>query len=346
MSTNPPLNELLRVQFPILLAAMDLVADAKLTLAVSKAGGFGILGAGYGDANWLRRELAFLQEAQGSRSVPFGIGFITWRLAGQPQLLEQALAIRPDAVWLSFGDPASFVERIKAAGALLICQVQTEAMAKDAVMKGADIIVAQGAEAGGHGASRGAFSLVPAVVDAVGHKVPVVLAGGVADGRGLAAAIMLGAQGVALGTRFYACQESAGHEKAKARIVAASGDDTLRSIIFDISRHNVWPAPYAGRCLANDHSRKWAGREIELMRHLHEEADRYRAARDREDFNVAAVIAGEVVSLVRDIPTAAEIVQRIVRECNELLADSSTDRVLQPCDFNKAALPHIRAAGN
>jgi nitronate monooxygenase len=233
MSTNPPLNELLRVQFPILLAAMDLVADAKLTLAVSKAGGFGILGAGYGDANWLRRELAFLQEAQGSRSVPFGIGFITWRLAGQ-----------------------------------------TEAMAKDAVMKGADIIVAQGAEAGGHGASRGAFSLVPAVVDAVGHKVPVVLAGGVADGRGLAAAIMLGAQGVALGTRFYACQESAGHEKAKARIVAASGDDTLRSIIFDISRHNVWPAPYAGRCLANDHSRKWVGREIELMRHLHEEADR------------------------------------------------------------------------
>jgi len=346
MSIDTPLNKLLRIQFPILLAAMDLVADAKLTLAVSNAGGFGILGVGYGDANWLGRELAFLEKAQRSRAMPFGIGFITWYLARQPQLLERALAIRPDAVWLSFGDPAPFVERIKAAGALLICQVQTEAMAKDAVIKGADIIIAQGAEAGGHGVSRGAFSLVPAVVDAVGHKVPVVLAGGVADGRGLAAALMLGAQGVVLGTRFYACKESAGHEEAKARIVATSGDDTLRSIIFDISRNNVWPAPYTGRCLANDHSRKWVGRETELMRHIHEEADRYQVARDQGDFNVAAVIAGEVVSLVRDIPTAAEIVQRIMREFNELLAGIQHQQGLPPYYVNRAALPHARAAGS
>lgn len=346
MTTETPLNTLLRVRFPILLAAMDLVADAQLTLAVSEAGGFGILGVGYGDANGLERELALLKKSPGSRTVPFGIGFITWCLARQPQLLEQALAIRPHAVWLSFGDPAPFVDKIKAAGALLICQVQTEAMAKDAVMKGADIIVAQGTEAGGHGASRGAFALIPAVVDAVGHKAPVVLAGGVADGRGLAAALMLGAQGVALGTRFYACQESAGHAEAKARIVAASGDDTLRSIIFDISRHSVWPAPYTGRCLANDHSRKWVGREIELVRHMHEEADRYRAAREQGDFDTATVIAGEAVSLVRDIPTAAEIVQRIMSEFSELRAGFQHRYDFQPCSVNKTPLSRAPTIGN
>ena len=113
-------------------------------------------------------------------------------------------------MWLSFGDPAPFADKIKASGALLLCQVQTVAMAKDAVAKGADIVVAQGTEAGGHGVSRGTISLVPAVVDAVGHKTRVAAAGGIADGRGLAAALMLGAEAVVLGTRFYASEELAG----------------------------------------------------------------------------------------------------------------------------------------
>jgi nitronate monooxygenase len=323
MSINMPLNDLLRIQYPILLAAMDVVADAKLTRAVSAAGGFGILGAGYGNAGWLRRELALLLDTRDSQPLPFGIGFITWSLANQPHLLDQALVAKPAAIWLSFGDPAPFVEKIKKANALVVCQVQSEAMAQDAVMKGADIIVAQGSEAGGHGVSRSSMTLVPAVVDAVGHQVPVVMAGGVADGRGLAAALMLGAQGVVLGTRFYACQEAAGHPDAKARIVAASGDDTMRSIVFDVSRNNVWPAPYTGRCLINDHSRKWAGREMELMRHRHEEGERYLAARSNGDFNTAAVIAGEAVGLIRDVPTAKEIIQRIMADANQLLDGAS-----------------------
>jgi nitronate monooxygenase len=323
MAIKTDLKSLLGVQYPILLAAMDLVADARLTLAVSEAGGFGILGGGYGDAVWLTRELALLQKGKGSRDLPFGIGFITWSLANRPQLLDQALAVKPDAVWLSFGDPAPFVEKIKSAGALLICQVQTVAMARDAVTKGADIIVAQGAEAGGHGISCGAMAFVPAIVDAIGPQVPVVMAGGVADGRGFAAALMLGAQGVALGTRFYASQEAAGHPEAKKRITAASGEDTLRSIIFDISRRNVWPAPYTGRTLKNDHVRKWVGREIDLVRDIHEEGDKYLAARERGDFNIAAVIAGESAGLIRDVPTAGELVRRIMAEANDLMANAS-----------------------
>jgi nitronate monooxygenase len=317
-SLDTRLGRLLRVRYPVLLAAMDLVAGAKLTLAVSEAGGFGILGAGYGNATWLERELALLTTMRGNRKLPFGVGFITWSLADRPELLDRTLAAEPDAVWLSFGDPAPFVDKIKAAGALLICQVQTAAMARDAVAKGADIIVAQGTEAGGHGMSRGAFTLVPEIVDAVPESVPVALAGGVADGRGLAAALMLGAQGVTLGTRFYACAEAAGHDKAKARITAASGDETVRSIVFDISRRQVWPEPYTGRCLANDHTRTWVGREIALMRDP-QQGERYLAARDRGDFDIVAVIAGESVGLIHDVPTAAEIVHRIVAQADALL---------------------------
>ncbi len=328
MSLDTPLTRLLQVRYPIMLAAMDLVADARLTVAVSEGGGFGILGAGYGNADWLERELTLLKTMRGARNLPFGVGFITWSLAEQPELLDRTLAAEPDAVWLSFGDPGPFAKKIKDAGALLICQVQNEAMARDAVAKGADIIVAQGTEAGGHGISRGAFTLVPAVVDAVGPGVPVVLAGGVADGRGLAAALMLGAQGVVMGTRFYACEEAAGHDKAKARIVAASGDDTVRSNVFDISRQKIWPAPYTGRCLINDHTRKWIGRESELIDRIGEEGERYLAARANGDFDIAAVIAGESAGLIHDVRTAAQVIGAMVEQADELMR--APDRNIAP----------------
>jgi nitronate monooxygenase len=318
MPIDNTLTKLLRIRHPVALAAMDLVADARLTLAVSEAGGFGFLGGGYGDAAWLERELAMLAEVNARKKLPFGVGFITWSLARQPHLLDRALAAKPSAVWLSFGDPAPFAGRIKDAGALLACQVQNVAMAEDAVAKGADIIIAQGGEAGGHGISAGSIALVPAIVDAVGNKVPVLLAGGVADGRGLAAALMLGAQGVVMGTRFYASQEAAGMEAAKQRMVSASGDDTQRSIIFDISRQNVWPAPFTGRCLRNEHVDRWAGRELELMRRA-DALKEFASARQHGDFDIAPVIAGESVGLIRDIPTAGEIVERTVAQAEHLL---------------------------
>ncbi len=318
MSLATPLTKLLGIAHPILLAPMDLVSDAKLAAAVSAAGGFGILGGGYGDGDWLAREL----DSLGRSGQRFGVGFITWSMAKQPELLDVALERRPAAVMLSFGDPAPFADRIKRSDARLICQVQSLALAKVAVAAGADVLVAQGTEGGGHGAARGVVSLVPEIVDAVGPKVPVVAAGGIADGRGLAAALMLGASGVLLGTRFYATEEAAGAQAAKERIRAASGDDTLRSIVFDISRRNVWPAPFTGRCLRNAHLEHWFGREVELLRHQEEEAARYAAARSDGDFDVAAVIAGEASGLVREIGSAREVVARIVREASALLASA------------------------
>jgi nitronate monooxygenase len=315
MSITTPVTQLLGINHPILLAPMDLVADGRLVAAVDAAGGFGILGGGYGEEKWLLRELDLLDRSK----ARFGVGFITWSLAKQPRLLDLALERRPAAIMLSFGSPAPFVDRIKRTAAIVICQVQSVALAKEAVAAGADILVAQGTEAGGHRVTRGLVTLVPEIVDALGGRKPVVAAGGIADGRGLAAALMLGAAGVLMGTRFYASQEAAGAQGAKERIREATGDDTLRSIVFDISRRNVWSAPFTGRCLRNAHADRWFGREIELMRHLDEESAKYAGARDAGDFDIAAVIAGEAVGLIHDIPSAQDVIERVVREASALL---------------------------
>lgn len=313
------ITKLLGSKHPILLAPMDIIANARLVTAVGAAGGFGILGGGYGDEKWLVRELDVLERAE----MRFGVGFITWSMAKQPRLLDLVLERRPAAVMLSFGSPVPFVERIKRSGALVICQVQSAFLARESAAAGADILVAQGTEAGGHGASRGLITLIPEVVDSVGERIPVVAAGGIADGRGLAAAIMLGAAGVLMGTRFYASQEAAGEPAAKERIREATGDDTLRSIVFDITRRHIWPAPFNGRCLRNAHADRWLGREIELLRHLDEESVKYMAAREAGDFNIAAVIAGEASGLIHDIPAVHDVIERMVREASALLASRS-----------------------
>jgi nitronate monooxygenase len=315
MTIDTALTERLSISHPILLAPMDVIADARLTAAVSAAGGLGILGAGYGDESWLERQLDLLDD---SRSR-FAVGFITWSMAKQPKLLDLALERNPAAVMLSFGELRPFAEKIKRGGAALICQVQSVALAKDAAAAGADILVAQGTEAGGHGMTRGTMSLVPEVVDATKNRIPVVAAGGIADGRGLAAALMLGASGVLLGTRFYASTESPAAEAAKERVRNATGDDTVRSLVFDITRRNVWPGGFTGRCLRNAHLDRWLGHEDELTRNQEEEAAKYLEARGKGNFDIAAVIAGESSGLVHDIRPAKEIVDRIVAEASELL---------------------------
>jgi nitronate monooxygenase len=316
MSVSTRLTQILHIKHPILLAPMDIVSGGRLAAAVTRAGGFGMIGGGYGDEAWLAREMNAAADAR------VGVGFITWSMAKRPRLLEMVLERRPPAVMLSFGDIRPHAQKIKGAGALLICQVQTLEQAKEAAANDADILVAQGAEAGGHGISRGTFAFVPAVVDAA-PDIPVAAAGGVADGRGLAAALMLGADGVLLGTRFYASKEAAAFDTAKERIVRGTGDQTVRGILFDIARRNVWPAPYTGRLLRNQFSEKWRGREAELLQHQDQEAEKYSEAREKGDFDIAGVIAGEALDLIADIPPAAEIVDRVVNQATVLLTSAS-----------------------
>src|SRR3954454_21185708 len=143
MPIATPLTALLGIKHPIMLAPMDTISGARLVRAVSQAGGFGLLGGGYGDKTRLETETAKLKDFAG----PFGIGFITWSLAKQPETLDIGLHSNPRAVMLSFGDPAPFAPPIKAAGAVLVCQVQSEKMARQALDAGADVLIAQGTEA-------------------------------------------------------------------------------------------------------------------------------------------------------------------------------------------------------
>lgn len=303
------LTECLDIRHPILLAPMALVAGGGLAGAVTAAGGLGIIGGGYGDSGWLEKQFA----AAGNHRI--GCGFITWSLAMRPHLLDLALAHKPAAIMLSFGDPSPFASRIKAAGAQLICQVQTLTHVEQALAAGANIIIAQGAEAGGHGAMRATLPFVPAVVDFVSRRAPqviVVAAGGIADGRGLAAALTLGAEGVLVGTRFYASAESLAHPSAKQRMVAARGEETIQTSTVDIARSLSWPSEFTARVMRNDFVDQWHGAEQTLSAVREREAQRYQMAVAQADFTVACVFGGEAIGIVDAVLPADEIVVRMV----------------------------------
>lgn len=317
MTLKTKLTERLGIAHPVVLAPMGMVSGGALAAAVSAAGGLGLIGAGYGDAAWLDRELA----AAGNQRI--GCGFITWSLARKPELLDRVLAHAPAAIMMSFGDAAPFIPKIRAAGAMLIAQVQDLALAREALDQGADVIVAQGTEAGGHGGGRATLPLVRAVVDLVersGGDVPVVAAGGIVDGHGLAAALMLGADGVLMGTRFYAAEESLAPASARARVVGAGGEDTVRTSVFDLVRGFDWPERYTGRALNNRFAQEWHGNEAALVREQAAEQARYWTAADAGDFDTAVIFAGEGVDLIRSVEPAGEIVVRVVAEAEAALA--------------------------
>jgi len=317
MPITTRLTEHLDITHPIVSAPMDLIAGGRLAGAVSAAGGLGFLGGGYTeDVGWFEREFA----AAGNQSV--GCGFITWALRQSPQVLDAVLARKPKAIFLSFDDPEPFASRVKAAGIPLFCQLQTRADAERAIDCGVDVIVAQGTEGGGHGGTRATLTLVPEIADVIARRAPHTLlcaAGGIADGRGLAAALMLGADGVVVGTRFWASQEALVHPGLHAAALAAGGDDTVRQSVLDIVRGRPWPARYTGRVLNNEMVRTWIGRENELRAVRDAEAVRYREAAKAGDANVAATIVGEAVGLIDAIESAGEIVGRMAAGAEVLL---------------------------
>jgi nitronate monooxygenase len=219
MPIETRLTKRLGIKHPIIQAPMAFAAGGRLAAAVTRAGGLGLIGGGYGDAAWIEEQF---REAGNAR---VGGGFITWSMAKSPQLLDTMLAHKPAALFLSFGDPRPFSAAVKASEAVLICQVQSVADCRIALEAGADVIVAQGTEAGGHGARRATLTLVPEIADVLARESPDTLlcaAGGIADGRGLAAALALGADGVVVGTRFWAAEEALVHENVQAAGIAAS----------------------------------------------------------------------------------------------------------------------------
>ena len=315
---------------PVALAPMALASGGALASATARAGALGLVGGGYGDLAWTQREYTLALSAAGTGRI--GCGFITWKLDEDASALDWVLHLppedRPRALMLSFGDPRPYAARIAQAGCTLICQIQRMDQAPLALEAGADIIVAQGVEAGGHGMNalngRATLTFVPELADWLSAHSPDTLllaAGGIADGRTLAAALVLGADGALVGSRLWATTESLAPEGAKTQAVHTDGDGTARSAVFDILRRKNWPAPYDFRAIRNELHRTWEER-IDALRAAPEAA---RAAYDAGvaagDYRFAHATVGEAVGLVHDVPDAATVLQQMHTEAQQRLGE-------------------------
>src|SRR6266568_1560243 len=319
MTLRTPFTEYFAVRHPIALAPMGGSAGGALAAAVCNGGGLGLVGGGVGDRDWLARELPIVAEGTAG---PWGVGFLCWSAGAGA--VEFALGYRPAAVMLSFGDPGPFLEPIRRAGAALIIQVTDLDEARQAMAAGADISVAQGAEPRGHGARRGRSTLpfVPVVVD-LAEPTPVLAAGGIADGRGVAAALALGAAGALIGTRFQATVEALADPSIRKAIVEGHGEDTERSAVLDIARGSRWPSKYSARTLGHPFLDEWRGREDELAA----DADAKRAYRDgveRGDLPPLPVWASEAIDLINDLPSASDLVGTLAAQAEDALARAGT----------------------
>lgn len=321
---NTRLTKRLGIRHPIVCAPMAMVTGGALAAAVSRAGGLGIVGGGY--AGTMGGEPDLDAELRRTSPEKFGVGFIAWALSQSPHMLTKALKHAPACVFLSFGDPSPFTAEIREAGALLIYQAQSMSDIDIALKAGAAAIVVQGAEAGGHGASRSTFPFVPEAADYLKEHSPETLllaAGGIADGRGLAAALMLGADGVVVGTRLWASAEALTKKAHTDRAIAANGDSTIRTKVLDALRGVPWPRQYSFRFLKNRLSDEWADRETEAFQAFGSQSARYSQARAQDDLDIVAVVCGEAVGIIRDRPSAESIITAMAAQAEDLLRNSS-----------------------
>lgn len=308
---------------PIVNAPMGGAAGGALAAAVSRAGGLGMIGIGSsGSAALLEQELAVAGEIR----RPFGIGLVHWRIAMEPELLTTALAAKPPMVSVSFGDEWSWVQRAHDAGVSTATQVGDVEAAHRAVDAGVDVVIARGAEGGGHGEPTvGTLPLLSAVLDHV--SVPVLAAGGISSGRGLAAVLAAGASGAWLGTAFCACTEALTPAVTRRALLAADETSTVTTRVFDIAQGYGWPAHLPERTLRNAFVDRWAGHENELV-HDDNARKQLASAVTARDHSLAPVNAGQGVRALTDEEPAARVVDRFVDEAVELLgrwADGPVD---------------------
>ncbi len=308
---------------------MALATGGQLAAACAQAGALGLVGGGYGDLTWTQREYTLATELlrkQPDAHARLGCGFITWKLDENAEALDWVLTQQPCAIMLSFGDPRPYAARIHEAGAALICQVQRLDQVALALEAGAAVIVAQGGEAGGHGANalegRSTFTLVPEIADHLATHAPDTLllaAGGVADGRGLAAALMLGADGALVGSRLWATTESLAAPGAKTQATQTNGDGTARSQVFDILRRKNWPAPYDFRAIRNDLHRQLETNIAALQANPETARADYDAGVKAGDFSKAHATVGEGVGLIADIAQASDVLARMSEQAIRVL---------------------------
>ncbi len=302
-------------EVPIIGAPMSPQAGGRLSAAISNAGGLGMIGvAAAQTVEALEHDVADVRALAPGR--PFGIGLMVWVVDARPELLEAAIALRPRVLALSFGDPAKHVPAARAAGIRVVSQVQDRASALEAERAGVDAIVAQGTEAGGHTGSVGTLPLLQIVLESV--RVPVIAAGGIATGRGLAAVLAAGAQAAWIGTPFLVAEEARNSDAARRKVIDARETETVHTRVFDVAQNIPWPERFPGRALRNAFTDRWRGHEEALA--SDDAAKReLREAKAAEDYAKAVIYAGQTVGMLDHVEPAASIVARIARDAEACL---------------------------
>jgi len=317
---NNPLCRMLGIRYPVFQAGMYQVAYGRLAAAVSEGGGLGVIGSAYMEPEQLREEIRYVKE---HTDKPFGVDILFARVEGKDTLtagytqqvrehIEVAFEESVPVLVSGLGNPGDIVSRAHEAGMIVMSLVGNSKQARRLVADGVDVIIASGQEGGGHVGRVGTVSLVPAVVDAVG--VPVLAAGGLADGRGLLVALALGAMGVWMGTRFVATVEAHGHENYKRKIVEIDEEGTV------VSRAH---SGKTNRMIRNDFTRSWEGRETEILPYPQQlykvgQAACY-AGRIEGNVENGALAAGQSSALIHEIKPAGEVIRDIMDEARAVL---------------------------
>jgi len=315
------MTDLLGIEHPIILAGMGGVSMAELVAAVSNAGGLGVLGGGFLPAEDLRQEIRKVKELT---DKPFAVDLlVAENMPGVQDLLRVLYDEEVRIFVAGLGNPGALVQEMKAQGMTVVAMIGNTKHARRCAEAGVDALVAQGTEAGGHTGRVATFPLVPAVVDEV-RPLPVAAAGGIGDGRGLVAALALGASAAVVGTRFVATREARGHEAYKQRIVTATEEDTMITKAYTGKSCRVIRNPYA---------ESWVGREAEiepfpaqLLKHW----DKMEAAVERGDTEVGIMPAGQISGLVHGIESAAEVVRSMMAEAEQILDSLNALRAAEP----------------
>ena len=321
------LTDLLGIKHPILNAPMASSATAQLAGAVSASGGFGMLGMGstVPDPEWLALEIKRVREITNN---PFGVGFIT-SVAGIEKMVEVAIEAKVDLIGHSFSDPSPFMSDAKKAGIKVVAQVQTVEQAAHARDAGVDLVVAQGTDGGGHTGYIGTISIVPAVVDAC-PGIPVIAAGGIVDGRGMAAALALGASGVWIGSRFVASKEWAGAEWSKEALMSAGTDDTVITRSYDLAMDAPFPSDIGHRVLSNAFTDRWHENYQELLDNKEDIKTDIALATQNADLNIAPVSAGSGSGPIKSIEKVSDIMQTLMSDTEAILANLRDELLTKP----------------
>ena len=311
-------TQMFNLDYPLMSAPMAMHSGGRLAAAVSKAGALGSFGGIHrsGDPAWVRGEVDRIRL---ETDRPFGVGFITSFIPMFTPLFDAAVEAKPNVIAFSFGSPGPYAEKAKAAGAKVMCQVQSMPHAREAVAAGADILVAQGNEAGGH---TGAMNLLPLLVSVldVFPDTPVLASGGISSGRSLAAVLAAGADGAWAGTAFLATPECVEiPEEHKQTIVQSNGEDTIFTRAYDVLFGMPWPEGIGERLQRNRFTDEWHGREDEIAERREELAPKVQAGEADFESGLRAILYGQSAGAVPAIRTAAKVVRQICDDAERIL---------------------------